>query len=168
MNFGIKLLLFLFLLILGVLSCSKQEENQLIQDEVFDTIVSEAYEIFSQKPFDTFLNDELKELIAKPSLSKDELKRMEDLSNVTLNKVLAQSVSLKVAYNDMFKFGLSQQQLKDELLKSGMRIKAKFIANEVESRACWICNEKACEKAIDLHAQPSLFYLGLLGMIVHC
>ncbi len=156
----------LFLLVLGVLSCSKQQENQLIQDEVFDTVVSEAYEIFSQKPFDTFLDDELKELIAKPSLSKDELKRMEDLSNVTLNKILAQSVSLKIAYNDMLEFGLSQQQLKDELLKSGMKVKAKFTTNEVES-LCISCNTTACGSATYFYLTGNMV-LGLTGMLVDC
>lgn len=166
MKLSIKFLLF-FGLIVSMLSCSKQEESKIIQDEVFDTLISEAYEIFSKKSFDTFLDDELKELIAKPSLSKDELKRMENLSNAVLNNVLAQNVSFKKAYEAVLRLNLSQDQLRHSLEVSSIRVRDRFNENGIESRACWICNEKACANASILYIQGQTV-LGFIGMLVHC
>ncbi|MEM8527330.1 MAG: hypothetical protein AAGG68_22000 [Bacteroidota bacterium] len=144
---------------------TNENYQSLITDEMFDELITEAYETFENNSFDSFVSSELEGLLEKSTLTTQEEIRMEELIDETVSNILDESQDLETTFNSVINLNLSYEELRDKLLEAEV---------DIESRGCWICNEKACITSAGVTAHgvsnsnPVTFLGGLIGIAIHC
>jgi hypothetical protein len=152
------------------------------EEALFDELIEEVSRVFSHNSLDGLLGAELVKLLEEKSFSVQDKRRIDFLIETFLNDLFSKNVKFERLFKEltMLEMPLEQVRTEIELRKEVIIGRIAESNNVVASRACWICNEKACSTATDLvlwgtgahhqldFIQTGAILLGFLGRAVHC